>query len=97
MCMRISRRFRFVCDEVPVAKCRIVSTSAVRTGSEEWDRSTEHLMVKYFCRGWLEGEQEKHAAFAVDGVVWRLYQAGSPVPLLLNFTLLKQYCSPKTI
>ena len=97
MWMRISRRFRFAYDEVPAAKYRVVSTSVVRTMSDAMDRSTELLMVKYFCQGWLKGQRGKETALALDGVVWRLYQAGSRIPLLLKFTLLKQHCSAKTI
>jgi len=95
--MRISRTFRFVYDRIPAAKYRIVSSSAVRAMSEAMCRSEELFKVKYFCRGWLSAEQGRDAALALDGVVWRLYQVGSRIPLLLKLTLLKQNCSAKTI
>jgi hypothetical protein len=97
MWMRISRKFRFIYDAVPAAKYRIVSTSVTRTTSQAMYRSTELFKVKYFCRGWLNGQQAKDVALTLDGVVWRLYQVGARIPLLLKFTLLKQHCSAKTI
>jgi glycosyltransferase involved in cell wall biosynthesis len=97
MWMRISRRFRFVYDTIPAAKYRIVSSSASRAMSEAMSRSTELLRVKYFFRGWLNAEQGRNAALALDGVVWRLYQVGSHIPLRWKITLLKQNCSAKTI
>src|SRR6266446_2584505 len=97
MWMRISRTFRFVFDKIPAAKYRIVSSSAARTMSETMSRSVELLRVKYFFRGWLNAEQGKDAALALDGVVWRLYQVGSHIPLRWKSALLKQNCSAKTI
>jgi len=97
MWMRISRTFRFVYDRTPAAKYRIVSSSAVRAMSEAMCRSEELFKVKYFCRGWLSADQGRDAALALDGVVWRLYQVGSRIPLLLKLKLLKQNCSAKTI
>jgi hypothetical protein len=97
MWMRISRRFRFVYDTIPAAKYRIVSSSAVRAMSEKMCRSTELLKVKYFCRGWLNAEQGRQPALALDGVAWCLYQAGSHIPLRWKIALLKQNCSAKTI
>jgi glycosyltransferase involved in cell wall biosynthesis len=96
MWMRISRKFRFVYDTTPEAKYRIVSSSAVRAMSEAMCRSEELFRVKYFCRGWLNAEQGRNVALVLDEVVWRLYQTGSRIPLLLMFTLLKQNCSAKT-
>ena len=95
--MRISRTFRFAYDKIPAAKYRIVSSSAARTMSEAMRRSVELLRVKYFFRGWLNAEQGKDAALALDGVVWRLYQVGSHIPLRWKSALLKQNCSAKTI
>jgi glycosyltransferase involved in cell wall biosynthesis len=97
MWMRISRRFRFAYDKVPAARYRVVSTSAVRMMSEAMCRSVELFKVKYFFRRWLNAEQARNAALALDGVVWRLYQAGSHIPLQCKITLLKQNCSAKTI
>jgi len=95
--MRISRTFRFAYDKIPAAKYRIVSSSAVRTMSEAIWRSVELLKAKYFFRGWLNAEQARNSALALDRVVWRLYQAGSHIPLRWKVTLLKQNCSAKTI
>jgi glycosyltransferase involved in cell wall biosynthesis len=95
--MRISRTFRFAYDKIPAANYRIVSSSAARTMSEAMSRSVELLRVKYFFRGWLNAEQGKDAALALDGVVWRLYQVGSHIPLRWKSALLKQNCSAKTI
>ena len=95
--MRISRTFRFAYDKTPAAKYRIVASSAVRTMSEAMCRSEELFRVKYFVRGWLNAEQGRNAALALDGVVWRLYQAGSHIPLRWKSALLKQNCSAKTI
>jgi glycosyltransferase involved in cell wall biosynthesis len=97
MWMRISRTFRFVYDKIPAAKYRIVSSSAARAMSEAMIRSVELSRIKYFCRGWLNAEQGRNAALALDGVVWRLYQAGSHIPLRWKIILLKQTCSAKTI
>jgi glycosyltransferase involved in cell wall biosynthesis len=97
MWMRISRRFRFVYDTIPAAKYRIVSSSASRAMSEAMSRSVELFRVKYFFRGWLNAEQARNSALALDGVVWRLYQVGSHIPLRWKITLLKQNCSAKTI
>jgi hypothetical protein len=97
MWMRISRTFRFAYDKIPAAKYRIVSSSAVRTMSEAMWRSAELLRVKYFFREWLNAEQGRNAALALDGVVWRLYQVGSYIPLRWKSALLKQNCSAKTI
>ncbi len=97
MWMRISRTFRFVYDTIPAAKYRIVSSSAARTMSEAMGKSIELLRVKYFFRGWLNGEQGRNAALALDGVLWRLYQVGSHIPLRWKITLLNQNCSAKTI
>ena len=47
--------------------------------------------------GWLSAEQERNAGMALDEAVWRLYQAGSHIPLQCKVTLLKQNCSAKTI
>jgi len=95
--MRISRTFRFAYDKTPAAKYRIVASSAVRTMSEAMCRSEELFRVKYFVRGWLNAEQGRNAALALDGVVWRLYQVGSHIPLRWKSALLKQNCSAKTI
>ena len=97
MWMRISRRFRFVYDTAPAASYRVVSSSAARTMSEAMCRSIELLRLKYFCRGWLNTEQKGNLALALDEAVWRLYQAGSHIPLRWKITLLKQDCSAKTI
>src|SRR5947199_9503288 len=97
MWMRISRTFRFAYDKIPAAKYRIVSSSAARTMSQAMCRSVELLRVKYFFRGWLNAEQGRNAALALDGVVWRLYQIGSHIPIPWKSALLKQNCSPKTI
>jgi glycosyltransferase involved in cell wall biosynthesis len=97
MWMRISRKFRFVYDMTPTAKYRIVSNSAVRMMSDAMYRSYELLSAKYFCRGWLNEQQGRNIAIALDGVVWRLYQAGSRIPLRCKLILLKQDCSAKTI
>ena len=48
-------------------------------------------------RGWLNAEQARNAALALDEAVWRLYQSGSHIPLRWKITLLKQNCSAKTI
>jgi glycosyltransferase involved in cell wall biosynthesis len=42
-------------------------------------------------------EQGRSLALALDEAVWRLYQAGSHIPLRCKVTLLKQNCSAKTI
>ena len=42
-------------------------------------------------------EQEGNLALALDEAVWRLYEAGSHLPLRWKVTLLKQNCSAKTI
>src|SRR6266536_6188297 len=97
MWMRISRRFRFAYDKVPAARYRVVSSSAARTMSEAKGKSIELLRVKYFFRGWLNGEQGRNAALALDGVLWRLYQVGSHIPLRSKITLLNPNCSAKTI
>ena len=97
MWMRISRRFRFAYDKVPAARYRVVSTSAARMMSEAMCRSVELFRVKYFFEGWLNAEQARNAALALDGVVWRLYQAGSHIPLRWKIALLKRNCSAKTI
>jgi glycosyltransferase involved in cell wall biosynthesis len=41
--------------------------------------------------------QGRNLALALDETVWRLYQAGSHIPLRLKVTLLKENCSAKTI
>lgn len=97
MWMRISRRFRFAYDVIPAAKYRIVASSAVRTMPDAMHRSYELLSAKYFCRGWLNKQQGRNVAPALDGVVWGLYQAGSRIPLRCKLTLLRQNCSAKTI
>jgi glycosyltransferase involved in cell wall biosynthesis len=97
MWMRISRKFRFAFENVPEARYRVISTSAVRTMSEDLDRSIELFRIKYFWRGWLNAEQGRNLASALDEAVWRLYQAGSQIPLQCKITLLKQNCSAKTI
>jgi hypothetical protein len=60
-------------------------------------KSVELFRVKYFFRGWLNKDQARDAALALYGVVWRLYQAGSHIPLRWKIALLKQNCSAKTI
>jgi glycosyltransferase involved in cell wall biosynthesis len=97
MWMRMSRRFRFTYDKIPAARYRIVSSSAFRTMSEDICKSVELLKVKYFCLGWLNPHQGRNLALALDGVVWRLYQVGSHIPLRWKITLLKQNYSAKTI
>jgi glycosyltransferase involved in cell wall biosynthesis len=97
MWMRISRRFRFAYDEIPAAKYRVVSTSLVRTMSETMCRSIELFRVKYLFRGWLNAEQARNAALALDGVLWHLYRIGSHIPPRWKIELLKQNCSAKTI
>jgi glycosyltransferase involved in cell wall biosynthesis len=97
MWMRISRIFRLAYDKIPAAKYRIVSSSAGRTMSEAMCRSVEFSRVKYLCLGWLNAEQARNAALALDGVVWRLYQVDSHIPLRWKITLLKQNYSAKTI
>jgi glycosyltransferase involved in cell wall biosynthesis len=97
MWMRISRKFRFACDNVPEARYRVISSSAVRTMSEDLDRSIELFRTKYFWRGWLNAEQKRDLASALDEAVCRLYQAGSHIPLQFKITLLKQNRSAKTI
>ena len=103
MWMRISRTFRFVYDTIPAAKYRIVLSSASRAMSGAMWRSAKLLRVKYFFRGWLNAEQRRrwlnaaHGTNALDGVVWRLYQVGSHIPLRWKITLLRQNCSAKTI
>jgi hypothetical protein len=42
-------------------------------------------------------EQGRNLALALDEAVWRLYEAGSHIPLRWKVTLLKQNCSAKTI
>ena len=42
-------------------------------------------------------EQGRNLALALDEAVWRLYQAGSHIPLRWKVALLKQNCSAKTI
>ena len=42
-------------------------------------------------------EQGRDLALALDEAVWRLYEAGSPIPLRWKVILLKENCSPKTI
>jgi glycosyltransferase involved in cell wall biosynthesis len=42
-------------------------------------------------------EQRRYLALALDEAVWRLYEAGSHIPLRWKITLLKQDCSAKTI
>jgi glycosyltransferase involved in cell wall biosynthesis len=41
--------------------------------------------------------QGRNLALALDETVWRLYQAGSHIPLRWKVTLLKENCSAKTI
>jgi hypothetical protein len=41
--------------------------------------------------------QRRNLALALDEAVWRLYEAGSHIPLRCKITLLKQDCSAKTI
>jgi glycosyltransferase involved in cell wall biosynthesis len=48
-------------------------------------------------RGWLNAEQGRNLALALDEAVWRSYQAGLHIPLQCKITLLKQNCSAKTI
>jgi hypothetical protein len=97
MWMRISRKFRFAYDKTPTAKYRIVSNSATRAFSEAMCRSEELFRVKYFCRGWLNAEQRRRIAPVLNEVVWRLYQAGSHVPMRCKIELLKHDCSARTI
>jgi glycosyltransferase involved in cell wall biosynthesis len=97
MWMRISRIFRFAYDKIAAAKYRIVSSSATRAMSEAMCRSEELFRVKYFCQGWLNAEQGRNVALVLDEVVWRLYQAGSRIPLRGKIELLKQDCSARTI
>jgi glycosyltransferase involved in cell wall biosynthesis len=97
MWMRISRKFRFTYENVPEAKYRVISSSAVRTMSEDLDRSIELFRIKYFWRGWLNAKQGRNLASALDEDVWRLYQAGSQIPLQFKITLLKQSRSARTI
>jgi len=42
-------------------------------------------------------EQGRNLALVLDEAVWRLYEAGSYIPLRWKVTLLKQNCSAKTI
>lgn len=97
MWLRIGRRFRFAYDKILTAKYRIVSNSATRAISEAMCRSEELFRVKYFCRGWLNAEQRRNVASVLDEVVWRLYQAGSHIPMRCKIELLKQDCSARTI
>jgi glycosyltransferase involved in cell wall biosynthesis len=97
MWMRISRKFKFAYDKVPAARYRVVSSSMARTMSEAMCRSAELFRLKYSCRGWLNAEQGKSLALALDEAVWRLYEAGSHIPRRWKITLLKQNCSAKTI
>src|SRR6476661_6254879 len=97
MWMRISRKFRFAYDKLPAARYRVVSSSAVRTTSEALDRSVALFRIKYFCHGWLNAQQTRNLALALDEAVWRLYEAGSRIPLRWKVTLLRQNCSAKTI
>jgi glycosyltransferase involved in cell wall biosynthesis len=97
MWMRISRKFRFAYENVPEARYRVTSSSAVRTMSEALDRSIELFRIKYFWRGWLNAEQARNLSSGPDEAVWRLYQAGSDIPMQCKITLLKQNCSTKTI
>ena len=41
--------------------------------------------------------ERRNLALALDEAVWRLYEAGSHIPLRWKVTLLKQNCSAKTI
>jgi len=96
MWMRISRKFRFAYENVPEARYRVISSSAVRTMSEALDRSIELFRIKYFWRGWLNAEQARNLALALPAV-WPLYRAGSQIPLRSKVALLRQNCSAKTI
>jgi len=62
MWFRISRKFRFIYDPVPAAKCRILATSMTRTRMDAMNRSIERFKLKYFLEGWLTDEQEKGVA-----------------------------------
>ena len=53
--------------------------------------------MNIFGKGWLNAEQGRDVALILDEVVWRLYQAGSHIPLQCKITLLRQNCSAKTI
>ena len=55
------------------------------------------LMHLEFLLSDPRAEQERNLASALDEAVWRLYQAGSHIPLRWKVTLLKQNCSAKTI
>jgi hypothetical protein len=90
MWMRISRRFRFVYDTIPAAKYRILPTSMVRTMSEAMVKSGELMRIKYLFRGWLNSAQAGYAISELDGVVQRVYQAGSHIPLRWKCEILRR-------
>ena len=97
MWLRISRQYRFAFDRIPSAKYRIVATSMVRTMSEPMWRAKELIKAKCYFRGWLSTEQRSVVAMALDGIVWRLYEAGLHIPLRWKLELLRRDCSSKTI
>ena len=64
-----------------------------------WAELFTHCVAEHvgFLLSNPRAEQGRNLALALDEAVWRLYQAGSHIPLRCKITLLKQNCSAKTI
>ena len=97
MWLRISRKFRFVYDNKPSAKYRIISTSMMQANKEAIQQSTDLFRVKYYYRKWLSAEQKEIAISAMDRAVWHKYQAGLHIPMRWKWTLLQTKCSTKML
>ena len=97
MWLRISRKFRFVYDNKPSAKYRIISTSMMQANREAIQQSTDLFRVKYYYRKWLSAEQEALAISSMVRSIWHRYQTGLHIPMRWKWTLLRNKCNAKIL
>jgi len=68
-----------------------------RLTRQQYDVDISVLMQIEFLLSDPRAEQGRNLAFELDEAVWRVYQAGSHIPLRWKIALLRQNCSAKTI
>jgi glycosyltransferase involved in cell wall biosynthesis len=68
-----------------------------RLTRQPYDVDIALLMHLEFLLSDARAEQRRNLALDLDATVWRLYEAGSHIPLRSKVILLKQNCSAKTI
>jgi len=68
-----------------------------RLTRQQYDVDIAVLMQIEFLLSDPRAEQGRNLAFELDAAVWRVYQAGSHIPLRWKIALLRQNCSAKTI